>query len=50
VRRSEHRGHRTVDPDIDRTELSLDPLGCPIDLIRVADIGRDGERAISATS
>ncbi len=40
----EHRRERDVDPDVDRAEFGLDPLGGRFDLVRVGDVGRDRQR------
>ena len=43
--RREDRGHRVVDPDVDRPELRLGPLGRGLDLHRVGHVRGDRDRA-----
>jgi hypothetical protein len=45
VDRREDRGHRVVDPHVDRPELGGDAVGGGVDLGRVGDVGGDGQRA-----
>ena len=42
--RGEDCGHRIIDPNIDRTELSFDLVGGALDRFRIGDIGRQCER------
>ena len=43
--RGEDRHHRVVDPDIDRTELTLHPVRRRLDLLGTGHIGRQHQRA-----
>jgi hypothetical protein len=45
LHRREDRHHGVVDPDVDRTELALDPIGRALDRVRVRDVERQHERA-----
>jgi hypothetical protein len=45
VHRGEDRRHRDVDPDIDRAELLLHPVGGGIDGLRVGDVRGDRQGA-----
>jgi hypothetical protein len=44
MHRPEHRDHRDVDPDVDRAELGLDPLGRALDLFGVGDVAHQDQR------
>ena len=47
---SKDRGHRNVDPDVDRTELVLDDNGAAPDLLKVRDIGLYHDRSATETA